>query len=494
MLNSGFFSVRYHRNLLDCDRIVEAHCREDIAQAVREAAARGETVRAIGTAHSFNNELLETEGTLIRTVGLNRIHGIEEFRGQTVVLVDAGAQVDTLADYLDSRKLCLGFGLIGVKNITVAGQATNSCHGGSPRHSSLLMSRIVWLELVNPAGDLVSYDRADTPAETWKALTCSMGYLGIFTRFRLQVEAQFNLDMRTRYGAGHELIDSLEQARAQDYFFSVWFPSLDRTLELVADKTTAAAMPGARNLSTNIEFPRFLTAALERLLFASFHSRRWGRNLEIGGYFLRKYLLPPLRRRRWGISWPGQHAVGLSHQMISGRIITLAQSWPVAWSFSLPQDSIRPGLTELMAFIREHALSFPHIGIIFRVMPVEDIGTLSHLNQGGPFRAGELCLSVDITRLGAVTLDAATLQHSYELYNQLVKRMIRQYGALNHVTKNLSPLYRYQRDHSAEWQARLGRFNQVLSQLDPQGRFRNHFADSLGLRYPHQPAGAKPTP
>jgi len=222
---------------------------------------------------------------------------------------------------------------------------------------------------------------------------------------------------------------------------------------------------------------------MENFLFSTFENATLGKYVETGGFYFRKFFYSALKRNLFGFPLSVQHTIGPSHHMISGKMIVLSESWPVAWSFSLPQCSIESGVQELMDFIKQNSITFPHIGVIFRLMPVEDIGILSHLNAGGPFKEGEVCLSVDITRLGTINLDATVLQNRYNQFTELLKIMIEKYQGLNHTTKNLSTLYRFQRDHSPDWQDRLKQFNRTLKKLDPTGIFKNHFADSLGLKY-----------
>ncbi|GAA4505411.1 MULTISPECIES: D-arabinono-1,4-lactone oxidase [Nonomuraea] len=194
---------------------------DDVARAVRDAAAGGRRVRMAGTGHSFTGVAL-TDGILLRPEELTGVRSWAD--GQVTVL--AGTPLKTLNTLLDGRGLALA-NMGDITEQTVAGAIQTGTHG-TGRDSGGLADQVTGLELVLADGSLVT---AAPGEDLFDAARVGLGALGVLTAVTFRVEPAFLLHHRRRRLPLSRILDSLDALTAEnehlDFF---WLPHTDACL------------------------------------------------------------------------------------------------------------------------------------------------------------------------------------------------------------------------------------------------------------------------
>ena len=191
----------------------------EIAAAVRDAAAAGLTVRALGSGHSFT-AVAATSGVALDLTGWTGITGADTRTGQ--VTVRSGTPLRALNAELSSLGLAMAnLGDIDVQ--TVAGALATGTHGTGARLGGLA-TQVEALELVLADGSVAACS-ASNRAELFAAARIGLGALGVVTTVTLRCVPAFTLlaDERPMPVEGVlEQFDAL--AEANDHFEFYWFP------------------------------------------------------------------------------------------------------------------------------------------------------------------------------------------------------------------------------------------------------------------------------
>jgi alditol oxidase len=155
---------------------------KSVAEA-QELVAGAETVRALGTRHSFSL-VGDSAGVLISTENLNRIVEI----GDETVTVEAGIRYGELSRELESHGLALP-NLASLPHVSVGGAIATGTHGSGAGNQSLAAG-IASLELVCADGSINRLRRGDADFD---GAVVSLGAIGLVTRVSLDVVPAFEL-------------------------------------------------------------------------------------------------------------------------------------------------------------------------------------------------------------------------------------------------------------------------------------------------------------
>ena len=201
------------------DRVVHPAGTDEIAGAVRDAAAAGRQVKVVGSGHSFTDAACTT-GTLIELDRHQRLLAID--RAAMHVTVQAGI---TLADLNDTLAR-LGLALPNLGDIeyqTVSGALATGTHGTGSK-LGCLATAVIGMELVTADGEVRTLD-AHTDGDAFDAARVSVGALGAVSTITLQCVPAFNLhavDEQMRLEDALEQFDEL--ADGNDHFEFYWMP------------------------------------------------------------------------------------------------------------------------------------------------------------------------------------------------------------------------------------------------------------------------------
>ena len=215
--------------------------REQLAEIVRDAAARDLPVRASGSGHSFTDIAL-TDGVMVRCDRLNRVLSVDVERG--LVKVEAGIVLHELTRKLDD--LGLAFENLGdIDRQTLAGSIATGTHGTGARFRSV-SAQIEAVDLVLADGSSLEISAESDPAGL-AAARIGLGALGIVYAATIRTVPQFTLDRVDSPKPLDEVLSSLDELNAgTDHFEFYVFPYTDTALCRESRRTDEPPRPRSR--------------------------------------------------------------------------------------------------------------------------------------------------------------------------------------------------------------------------------------------------------
>ncbi|MGW1378577.1 D-arabinono-1,4-lactone oxidase [Streptomyces sp. NPDC002446] len=192
---------------------------EELAAAVRAAAADGLTVKAAGTGHSFT-PVAATDGLLIRPERLTGVRAVDREAG--TVTVAAGTPLKHLNRTLAAHGLSLT-NMGDIMEQTVSGATSTGTHG-TGRDSASLAAQITALELVTADGSVLACSAEENP-DVFAVARLGLGALGVISELTFAVEPEFLLTAREEPMPFDEVTDRFEELVAEnEHFEFYWFP------------------------------------------------------------------------------------------------------------------------------------------------------------------------------------------------------------------------------------------------------------------------------
>lgn len=215
---------------------------EQVADAVRRAAAAGRRVKAVGSGHSFTGIAL-TDGVLLQLGRLDRLLSADPSTGR--VVVQAGMQLHRLNAVLAEH----GLGLTNMGDVdrqTVAGALSTGTHG-TGRSSGALATQVAGLELVLADGSVVGCSPQEQP-ELFPAARLGLGALGVVTAVTLQAEPAFLLRADERPEPLDDVLAGFDElVEAHDHAEFYWFPHTSTALVKRNDRVAGPPDPLSRS-------------------------------------------------------------------------------------------------------------------------------------------------------------------------------------------------------------------------------------------------------
>jgi FAD-linked oxidoreductase len=412
----------------------------EISAAVKDAAADGLPVRALGSGHSFTS-IAATAGVAL---DLSRWTGITAADTQTgLVTVRSGTTLRTLNAELGGLGLAMA-NLGDIDAQTLAGALSTGTHGTGARLGGLA-TQVEALDLVLADGTLVTCSAASRP-ELFAAARIGLGALGVITSVTLRCVPSFTLVADERPVPVDEVLEQFDSlAAANDHFEFYWFPYGRQALVKRNNRRpgpAVAAMPGWRRFW---EFEVMENAAFGTLC-------RLGR--------ARPPLIPALNRLS-SAALSSRSYADVSHRVfVTPRRVRFVES-----EYAVPRESLLHVLGELRRQVPRLAdpVMFP---VEVRVAAADDIW-----------------LS---TAYGRDTAYVAIHQYSglpYRSYFDLFESIVADVAGRPHWGKmhtlgtgRLRALY-----------PRYDEFRRVRAEVDPQARFGNAYLTQV-LGDPLRPA------
>ena len=233
---------------IDPLRIYKPESIADVVEIVREAESAHETVRAVGSGHSWSDVAL-TRGFLLETRGLEKVPWDEPdflrpgWEDRKLVRCGGGTRILTLNDWLDKNGLAL-LNMGGYDHQTIAGVISTSTHGSGITFGPL-NDVVVSLDLVVGGGRVLRVERSDGPTDRaayerehgtertlvqddhqFDAVAVGMGCMGVICTALVEVASEYYLrevralkpwaEVRADLEAG----DVLERNRHYEILFS----------------------------------------------------------------------------------------------------------------------------------------------------------------------------------------------------------------------------------------------------------------------------------
>jgi alditol oxidase len=198
-------------------------------EEAQEAVAGADSLRPLGTRHSFNR-LADSAGALVSTEHLDRVVDV----GETTVTVEAGIRYGTLGSVLHGRGLALG-NMASLPHISVGGAVVTSTHGSGVANASLAAA-VSALELVCADGSLRRLQRGD---DDFDGAVVNLGALGLVARVTLDVVPEFDLRQYVFDDLSWDAVEAnLDEILAGGYSVSLFTSWTERGIDQVWVKTT----------------------------------------------------------------------------------------------------------------------------------------------------------------------------------------------------------------------------------------------------------------
>ena len=458
----------------------------EVQAAVARARREGLPIRVIGRRHSSNGQLCN-DGLIVSTAELDQALYIERFDGVETVVTQPGIRYGDLTRWLDERGRSLGFAVLGTRDPTIAGAIATASHGSSPRHPSVISSRVESMQIVDAEGELHEYRRRTTDETTWKALTAGLGLTGIVTELRLRIEPTFNLDVQVSYhddaglGRGNGPIDYVRDC---DYGQLLWFPGRRRVVRMCGVKTDLPREPGATNRLLKPDFRKWVAGPAERgLHYGTCNAHFNCATLERVRYrqLVRE---PPLYRKMA----PGQpdrslhQVVGAGYAMMSSEL-TLAQQGILQhdFEFAVPAGEAAATFAAARRLFTAERICLPLVGVFIRFSRIEDEAWIAHTSTSDRFVEGQYVTFFEMPLYVPEGIDQATRDELMAPYEGWIRTLIDERRARPHWGKNDDWVFELQ-DAEAAYGARWASFRAVVERLDPDGVFSNAWAEARGFR------------
>jgi L-gulono-1,4-lactone dehydrogenase len=403
---------------------------DELAAAVKQAAAEGQRVKVVGTGHSFTGAAL-TDGRQISLADYGRVVDVDA--GNEQVTVQAGITLKELCRQLDARGLALA-NLGDITEQTISGAVSTATHGTGIRLGNLA-TQVRALRLVAGDGSVVSCSPTEEP-EVFAAARVGLGALGAISTVTLQCVPAFDLhavEMPERLDALGEDLDA--HVEANDHFEFYWVPHTGWALTKRNNHTLLPRAPRSRRQEITHD------VLLSNVAFGTLC--RLGR--------LRPQAIPRLMR---ALPSTGRvEYVDRSDRVFaSPRYVHFYEM-----EYAVPREAGLEALNRVRDYVKRSGLhiSFP---VEVRFVAADDIPL-------SPSYGRETCyIAVHVYR-----------GMQFHQYFSAVEQIMDDYGGRPHWGKlhfqkaeTLAPRY-------PEWD----RFQAVRVRLDPEGRFANTYLDRV---------------
>ena len=433
-------SPRVWRNWAGTARATPARwCRPrseaEISAAVKDAAADGLRVRALGSGHSFT-AAAATSGVAL---DLSQWTGITAADTRTgLVTVRSGTTLRSLNAELGGLGLAMA-NLGDIDAQTLAGALSTGTHGTGARLGGLA-TQVTSLELVLADGSLATCSASSRP-ELFAAARIGLGALGVITAVTLRCVPSFTLLADERPVPVEEVLEQFDAlAAANDHFEFYWFPygrkALVKRNNRLSPGGSAAAAGAARAMPGWRRFWEF--EVMENAAFGTLC--RIGR--------ARPRLIPALNRFS-SAALSSRSYTDLSYRVfVTPRRVRFAES-----EYAVPRESLGHVITELRRAVPRLAdpVMFP---VEVRVAAADDIWLSTaygresayvaiHQYAGLPYRAY-------FDRFESIVAEVAGRPHWGKLHSLDAGRLGRLYP-------------------------RYDEFRRIRAEVDPEARFGNSY-------------------
>ncbi len=404
----------------------------EISAAVKDAAAAGLPVRALGSGHSFT-AVAATSGVAL---DLSQWTGITAAdTGTGLVTVRSGTTLRAFNAELGGLGLAMA-NLGDIDAQTVAGALSTGTHGTGARLGGLA-TQIESLELVLADGSVVTCSASSRP-ELFAAARIGLGALGVITTVTLRCVPSFTLLADERPVPVEEVLEQFDTlAAASDHFEFYWFPYGRKALVKRNNR-----LPG-RDAGP---VPPALPAWRRFWEFEVMENAAFGALCRLGR--ARPRLIPALNRFS-SAALSARSYADVSHRVfVTPRRVRFAES-----EYAVPRESLGHVIAELRRAVPRLAdpVMFP---VEVRVAAADDIWLSTAYDRESAYIAihqyAGLPYQAYFDRFESIVAEVAGRPHWGKLHSLDAGR--------------LRPLY-----------PRFDDFRRVRAEVDPEGRFGNPY-------------------
>ena len=477
-------TVRSYNSIILCDEYHATHIPtniEEVRDIVKMALAKNLTVKPIGASHSAT-DIMCAEGIVLPMEKMDRVLGIGQVNGVDVVETETGITVFELSEWLHEKGLALaGLPHMGFRDVTVGGAIATGSHGSSTKHHGVISNIIAAIEFVDGEGEIQYLEEHTADPDEFKALSASLGLLGIVTKVKLKVQKQFNLAVKVSYHDEYKMFEQgvIGQVEDCDYGQLNWFPGIGKFVKTCGKKTWRPAHREANNELLKPKFPKFIVNPFKKVLQRGACNNTIMCMVEKARYWQFK-LQPPLVRKTWGKKRNRRNVVGPSHRMVSSHLTNDQEGFfQMDWEIAVPARRAQDALVAIKKHIEANDTCLPLVGVFIRFAPSEDKTLLAHTtSDGSDWREGEPAVFFEMP----VYLPLGFSQQQFEQYErqfvEFAQILIEDFSGRPHWGKNRAWTFDLAVKENS-YGANLERFKAVMNKYDPKGVFSNKFSKHL---------------
>jgi FAD-linked oxidoreductase len=407
-----------------------------ITDAVKDSAAAGLTVRALGSGHSFT-PAAATAGTALDLSGWTGV--VSADAGTGLVTVRSGTTVRALNTALDTLGLAMP-NLGDIDAQTISGAISTGTHGTGASIGGLA-TFVEGLELVLADGSVVTCS-ADERPELFGAARVGLGAFGIISEVTLRCVPSFTLAADERPLPVEEVTQRFgEFAADNDHFEFYWFPYGRNALVKRNNRVTrtAAAPPPMPAWRRFWEYEVMENAAFGSLC-------RTGRTVPA--------LIKPLNQLAAATLAKRSYSAPSHRVFVTPRRVRFVES-----EYAVPRESLLDVLAELRAAVPRlrTPVMFP---VEVRVAAADDVWLSTAYGRDSAYIAIHQYVGLP-----------------YEEYFRLFESITASVGGRPHWGK----MHTLTAQRLGELYPRFADFLRVRDEKDPEGRFTNpYLAQVLG--------------
>lgn len=186
-------------------------------EQVRELVSSAESLKALGSRHSFN-PIADTRADQLSLGFLNRVLELDPER--RTVTVEGGIRYGELCRYLDREGYALP-NLASLPHISIAGACATATHGAGERNGNLATA-VSALELVDARGALMGLRQGELDG-AFEGAVVGLGALGVVTKLTLNIVPAFMVRQWVYEELAHtELEAHFDEIQARGYSVSLF--------------------------------------------------------------------------------------------------------------------------------------------------------------------------------------------------------------------------------------------------------------------------------
>ncbi|MDB4966389.1 MAG: FAD-dependent oxidoreductase [Myxococcales bacterium] len=490
--------------------VVEPETLETLAETIR--GTRG-PLRVVANSHTSNEQIC-TDGVGISMANFNRIHGFKRHNGVEYVDVDAGVRMSELNRWLYEHGRSIGYTTIGYRGISIGGGLATAAHGSSLRHPSVLSSRLEYAQLVDAKGEVhelwkppavpqastarlrqavfdpnaPTVDKYAGDRERFRALSASVGMLGVITRVGLRVEPRFNLDVNVEFIGDDVLFKKGVEKLVGDCDWGqlVWFPRAARFMKVCGMRTMDEAQPSASNSLLAPHVDAGAIGAFKELMEDTVANGAYFCFIESERYSQLK-MYPPFVHDCCCKKKYDRHVIGPADLMMSSELTEHQQQLAeIDYEIAIPLSEVPKALERVRAYAKDNRLCMPLIGAFLRFSPVDGTTLIGHSVTDEQAFKGEKVMFLEfvVYVLHEPETERERAQQErdyYGKYRELAMQLVEYHHGRPHWAKNQTELFAKHREVDLAYAERLKKFQCWVHKYDPDNRFANAFTSRVGL-------------
>ncbi|KAJ3146552.1 hypothetical protein HDU86_008484 [Geranomyces michiganensis] len=453
----------------------------EIQQIVRNAAAAGRGVKALGAHHTYTDNACKTDADIIEMLSMNNVLEINKQGGY--IWVEAGA---TFAK-INAALLLKGMGIFmaqpAAPTITIGGALANSAHGSAWTSNSGVPQNTLAIEFVNATGHVETVYPEDK--ERFAAMRTNLGLLGIVTKIKYAAHDAKLVTFGFDTASEAEMIATgfLPTLSTVDAMLSWYFPPLKRFLTLKLNRAGGPLQTKAPAEDVKNTMAKPFTNMLDRAIRCAVPII--GRPADCGD--------KDATTTTTGVGLDSDVAAGMSaFDSFRDKIGQLIPKLPFSLPIGLGDDEICVPLKrhrEAMAVVRDVFAQYHDIEIgltkgLSAALPLVQFrfakpDETTYLAQNSAASADD---DKDLWSEGAVWIEVwfvvtAADENRTGKMRRALEDGLMALGARPHWAKNREVTL----TDAARFYGNAEAFSNVRRQMDPTGMFYNEFARRAGL-------------